>query len=57
MSFYPREYNDKAIAAMNKNFVPVKKRVVRVKAKFIEFCKRLDLCRLATDITNNRGNS
>lgn len=50
-------YNEKALVVVNKNFVPVKKSEVCVKTEFAEFCKRLDLGKLARDISNSRGNS
>lgn len=38
-------FNEKVLAAVNKNFVPIRKSANRV--KFIEFCKSLDLTTLA----------
>ncbi|XP_065288624.1 uncharacterized protein [Dermacentor albipictus] len=50
-------FNEKAQVAINKNFEPIKKSAVRVKTKFINFCRELNLDKLARDIANSRGSS
>lgn len=50
-------FSEKALQAVSKNFAPVGKREVRVKTKFVDFCKKLELTLLAKSIQNSRGNS
>lgn len=47
-------FDEKAQAAVTKNFVPISKSAVRVKSKFIEFCKSLNLTTLAKGIKNSK---
>ncbi|KAH7934455.1 hypothetical protein HPB51_029184 [Rhipicephalus microplus] len=50
-------YKEKALAAIKKNFRPVKLGATRVKSKFADFCKNAGLTTLAKNIKNRKGSN